>query len=840
MVDRIFIFLLFLLIMIVATLLAFSVRVGPQSWSRAALAINTAPGAAPSSGAPRPPVTGGSKEQTKRFKESLEGTFMKPVVMVNDIEWVPFSFPAQVKFKIWFDALNSPYLRLVKTLKSPFPIGGYMGFIPCYRLMIGGLVEYFRLERPYDLIATLQPATVNYTHSNTVLNRPLSILKNINNVLITIASFTLESVYMIFDQNGDIDAWDVSANGLIAGINQCLFLTDRCVKYAYFVVLFESELRRVKLSTSTAALVAAADAALTSVAASGAITEDNINTEGTACVSRYNAAVAAASAPQTMTIEGRSSPYTFESSWAQLKLEVQNLERAIRSAGAIFAGLRFNKDETKTRILENILAPLHDIYIMLKTLDNAKGDIPRSTDSISALTTKVIGLKERTSKIFQSFGKDVAFAPFGELLVSNKRVPPSVPFEGGGADCSHPFITSLAVDYVLGKKTQEKVPEIEATDGPGAGSAASSRRRPTATATLRGISVPHAFRFKTGGAVPTVGSPSGGPPLPPGGGPPPPPGGGPPPPPGRGPPPPPGSGPVGATRRLPTFEELLIKLRGDEVKKDEIAAAGEADEKAKAEKIPKCKCGEPYDVKKMVDYCEDELGMSKTSAKAPDTSGASSSGTAPMPAAGPISPSGTPGSTPTPPSGAPPPGSTPTPPSGMPPPGSTPTPPSGTPPPGSTPTPPSGTPPPGSTPTPPGLGSIAPSASLGAVTGAAPPPVIVPPGPFSAARDAPPTVTYLNNFKDSDRSQKMVFISRGEPSSLPESKPDIDTGKFYLLVVDDLSHNLTPLLNEVGSRLGLTLTPPPGSDRPSAPAARGHLWSLENGGVGHPMRKVSM
>jgi hypothetical protein len=75
---------------------------------------------------------------------------------------------------------------------------------------------------------------------------------------------------------------------------------------------------------------------------------------------------------------------------------------------------------------------------------------------------------------------------------------------------------------------------------------------------------------------------------------------------------------------------------------------------------------------------------------------------------------------------------------------------------------------------------------------------------------------------------------------LPESQPDIDTGKFYLLVVDDLLHNLTPLLNEVGSRLGLTLTPPPGSDRPSAPAARGLLWSLENGGAGRPMRKVSM
>lgn len=86
----------------------------------------------------------------------------------------------------------------------------------------------------------------------------------------------------------------------------------------------------------------------------------------------------------------------------------------------------------------------------------------------------------------------------------------------------------------------------------------------------------------------------------------------------------------------------------------------------------------------------------------------------------------------------------------------------------------------------------------------------------------------------------MLFISKGEPSPLPESKPSIDTGKFYLLVVDDLSHNLTPLLNAVGRRLGLTLTPPPGSDRPSASAATGQLWSLENGGVGNPMRKVSI
>lgn len=130
-----------------------------------------------------------------------------------------------------------------------------------------------------------------------------------------------------------------------------------------------------------------------------------------------------------MIIEGRSSPYTFESYWAQLKLEVQNLERQIRFTGDIFAGLRFGMDETKTTILENILAPLHDIYIMLKTLANAEDDIPRGIDSISALTTKAISLKGRTSKIFQSFG-DVEFVPFGELLVSNKRVVSSTQFGG--------------------------------------------------------------------------------------------------------------------------------------------------------------------------------------------------------------------------------------------------------------------------------------------------------------------------------------------------------------------------------------------------------------------------
>lgn len=223
---------------------------------------------------------------------------MKAPTMIDAIEWVPFSFAGQIRFKIWFDSLNSPYLSRLKVPKLPFPIGGYEGFRNCYQNMIGGIVEFYRLERPNDLITTLQPANEHYVDTNTVLNQPLTILTNIKDVLIAVASFTLRTIYKPFDQNGDIDEWDVSTNGLVTNINGCLFLANMCVKYAYFVVLFESEPRRVKLSTSTASLVAAADAALTSAAASGTITEDNINTESAACARRYDAAAAAPSAPK--------------------------------------------------------------------------------------------------------------------------------------------------------------------------------------------------------------------------------------------------------------------------------------------------------------------------------------------------------------------------------------------------------------------------------------------------------------------------------------------------------------------------------------------------------------
>jgi hypothetical protein len=72
------------------------------------------------------------------------------------------------------------------------------------------------------------------------------------------------------------------------------------------------------------------------------------------------------------------------------------------------------------------------------------------------------------------------------------------------------------------------------------------------------------------------------------------------------------------------------------------------------------------------------------------------------------------------------------------------------------------------------------------------------------------------------------------------SDPDFDTAKHYLLTVDSLDNDLTPLINEISARLGIKLILPPNLSRSSAKKATGQLWSLENGGIGNPLIKKSM
>ena len=521
-------------------------------------------------------------------------------------------------------------------------------------------------------------------------------------------------------------------------------------------------------------------------------------------------------------IEGEPS-YNWDELWGAFNTGVADFLTQIRAAGDTVASLRFKQNTTRAKMITNYIAPLHDIYVIFKTLSEAQQYLPVSSDSRDVLITKVFECKNKTDLLYASR----AFIPFNSL-VNDQNVIRESQFDGD--DCEESTLMQLknkANKLVSDSKNPEyQEPILEEYKDPEVSKSAAPPVKVVAK-----DDTPKDYEITGGGLQIIFG---GAPPAPPA------------------PPPPAGGVPLSSlgTGSLKSLEDLLRaenKKAGAAVAVVAAAAAGAP---------PKCSvCGTAYDEGKMFKYCRYH-GWSAPGEKPADSSstGAPASAEAPAPAPAPAPPPPPPppppgkkGSPPAPPATlgstgtAPGPTGTPPGPTGSPPAppatlGSTGTAPGPVPGPAPGPAPPG--PPPG-----PASGPIAPSgptAPLGSVTGAAPLPVIVPPGPFSAAQDAPPTVTYLNNFKDSDRSQKMVFISKGEPSSLPESKPDIDTGKFYLLVVDDLSHNLTPLLNEVGSRLGLTLTPPPGSDRPSAPAARGLLWSLENGGVGNPMRKVSM